>query len=83
MIYAGGSGNDLPLLVSSLKAVCVANASPEVGQQAVALAGRNGCADSLNPASQTDAGLERYCNAGGLPGILLFYPKFSEPVEES
>lgn len=75
VIFAGDSGNDLPVLVSSIRSILVANADPDVKQQALRLAEKNGNAASLYLAQQEDFPLGGNYAAGVLQGISFFAPE--------
>jgi len=76
VLFAGDSGNDLPVLGSDVRSVLVANASAEVKQQARQLAGEAGHARSLYLAQE---GVEPFGGnyaAGVLQGVHHFFPEF-------
>lgn len=79
LIFAGDSGNDLPVLVSPVRSVLVANASDEVRQLAVQLSQRNGTTEALYLAEQSGAPLGGNYSAGVLQGVKHFCPEFDLP----
>ena len=76
VIFAGDSGNDLPVLGSSLRSVLVANASAEVKRQARELSARNGHTDSLYLAEDENLPIGGNYAAGVLQGVWHFAPHF-------
>ncbi|MBM9520242.1 HAD-IIB family hydrolase [Desulforhopalus vacuolatus] len=74
VIFAGDSGNDLPVLVSPIQSVLVANAEPEVRQQAQSGARKNGCTHALYLAQENFSLGGNYA-AGVLQGVLFFAPQ--------
>jgi HAD superfamily hydrolase (TIGR01484 family) len=74
-IFAGDSGNDLPVLASSLPAVLVANAADEVRAEAQAAAAVQGAADRLYLARGGVLGMNGNYSAGILEGIAHFHPE--------
>jgi len=75
-LFAGDSGNDLPVLSSAVPSVLVANASAEVREAALALAAAAGHADALYIASGGFLGMNGNYSAGILEGIQHFHPAF-------
>ncbi len=73
-LFAGDSGNDLTVLASPIPAVLVANAEPEVRQQAMEQATANGCDKSLYLARSDKSALGGYYAAGVLQGVAFFFP---------
>jgi sucrose-6F-phosphate phosphohydrolase len=74
-VFAGDSGNDLQVLCSSLKSVLVANATPEVRDQAVRLAEENGTREALYLARGNFQGMNGNYSAGILEGVAYFLPE--------
>ncbi len=72
-VFAGDSGNDLPVLVSSVPSVLVANAHVDVIHQATAEAQRMGTADRLYLAKGDFMGMNGNYSAGILEGIAHFH----------
>jgi len=73
-LFAGDSGNDLQVLASPVNSVLVANAGPDVREQALELAVAAGNADSLYLASGGFRGLNGNYAAGILEGLAHFFP---------
>ncbi len=76
LLFAGDSGNDLPVLGSGVRSVLVANAADEVREQARQLARANGHAGALYLARADGAPLGGNYAAGVLQGVRHFYPGF-------
>lgn len=72
-IFAGDSGNDLSVLTSSVPAVLVANAHPDVKAQAVAESMRMGTQDRLYLARGGFLGMNGNYSSGILEGIGHFH----------
>ncbi len=81
VLFAGDSGNDLPVLGSSVCSVLVANASEEVKQLACKMASRSGHADSLYLAQQSGFSLGGNYAAGVLQGVWHFHPEFRPQLQ--
>lgn len=81
VIFAGDSGNDLPVLTSAIPSVLVANASAEVKQTAQNLAKQNGHADALYLAKDGALNLNGNYAAGVLQGIWHFAPAFRDKIQ--
>ncbi|TNF53335.1 MAG: HAD-IIB family hydrolase [Gammaproteobacteria bacterium] len=73
-VFAGDSGNDLEVLVSPIPAVLVANATPEVRAQALAMCARAGQGDRLYCARGGFGGWNGCYAAGILEGIAHYHP---------
>lgn len=73
-LFAGDSGNDLPVLASAVPSVLVANASAEVREAAEAQAAAAGNADALYVASGGFLGMNGNYSAGILEGMAHFHP---------
>lgn len=73
-VFAGDSGNDLPVLSSSLRTVLVANAAEDVREEAVHLSAARGNADSLYLARGDFLGMNGNYSAGILEGVAHFLP---------
>lgn len=76
VVFAGDSGNDLPVLASSLQTILVANASSEIKIQATEMAETSGHGDSLFIARNQGFPLGGNYAAGILQGIAHFRPEF-------
>ncbi len=77
IVYAGDSGNDIPVLGSGIPSVLVANAMPEVVKEARALAQRNGTSEALYVARGTVLGMNGNYSAGILEGVLHYHPELA------
>jgi hydroxymethylpyrimidine pyrophosphatase-like HAD family hydrolase len=73
-LFAGDSGNDLPVLTSHLPSVLVANAGPEIRQQAVQQAKKRGSQDMLYLARGDFFGMNGNYAAGILEGVAYYHP---------
>jgi HAD superfamily hydrolase (TIGR01484 family) len=74
-VFAGDSGNDLPVLTSSLQSVLVRNASEEVRSEAIREAEAAGCPDKLYLAKGQLMGMNGNYAAGVLEGLVHFRPE--------
>lgn len=75
-VFSGDSGNDLPVLTSSINSVLVANAADDVRQHAMQGAAARGSGASLYLASGTTIpGLNGNYSAGILEGIAHYMPE--------
>lgn len=74
-VFAGDSGNDLPVLASGLQAILVRNARDEVRAEAVAAAERNGVRARLYLAQGGLLGMNGNYSAGVLEGLVHFLPQ--------
>jgi len=81
VLFAGDSGNDLPVLVSPVRSVLVANAREELKNLAVQLAQRNGHAETLYLAQPAGFSLGGNYAAGVLQGIRHFSPEFHPELQ--
>ncbi len=81
VIFAGDSGNDLPVLGSSIASVLVANASADIKQSAQQLAAKNGYADALFLATTTGLNMNGNYSAGVLEGVWHFAPDFRDKLQ--
>jgi hypothetical protein len=82
-VFAGDSGNDLPVLGSVIPAVLVANAAADVRQAAQDLAQLNGAEASLYLASGKNQQKNGNYSAGVLEGVCHFVPAFRESLQLS
>ncbi|MCW8874441.1 MAG: HAD-IIB family hydrolase [Gammaproteobacteria bacterium] len=80
-VFAGDSGNDLPVLASSIPAVLVRNAQEEVREEALALARQQGTLDALYLAQGDFLGLNGHYTAGILEGLAHFQPRTQSWIE--
>jgi hypothetical protein len=74
-VFAGDSGNDLPVLSSGLRAVLVANATDEVRDEARQLSAARGTGDTLYLAQGGFMGMNGNYSAGILEGVAHFLPQ--------
>ena len=74
-VFAGDSGNDLPVLISGLPAVLVRNASDEVQAEALAGARRADHAETLYIAKGGLLGMNGNYSAGVLEGLVHYHPQ--------
>ncbi|MDT8317747.1 MAG: HAD-IIB family hydrolase [bacterium] len=82
VLFAGDSGNDLPVLGSSVPSVLVANASKEVKEAAQQLAKTNGNLQSFYLATGKNSDMKGNYSAGILEGVYHFAPAFREQLKE-
>ena len=74
-VFAGDSGNDLPVLTSGIQSVLVANASPTVRREALSLAGQKGTLHTLYLAKGGFLNMNGNYSAGILEGLAHFIPE--------
>lgn len=74
-LFAGDSGNDLPVLGSSIRSILVANAEPEIKREARRIAKTNGYPECLYTATDETSPLGGNYSAGVLQGVLFFIPE--------
>ena len=77
-LFAGDSGNDLPVLASPLPSVLVANAMPSVVAEALAAAKAAGNAAALYLARGDFLGMNGNYSAGILEGVGYYHPQLVE-----
>lgn len=75
MVFAGDSGNDLPVLTSGLQSVLVRNAAAEVRALALREVQRSGRADKLYLAQGGFLGMNGNYAAGVLEGLAHYLPE--------
>ncbi|MDX1824434.1 MAG: HAD-IIB family hydrolase [Thiohalomonadales bacterium] len=80
VVFSGDSGNDLPVLVSGVRSVLVANADEALKREAAALAEDKGNSNSLYQAKPIDGANGNYAS-GILQGIWYFVPGFRGTLE--
>jgi len=73
-VFAGDSGNDLPVLVSSVPSVLVANAHPEVIREAETSSRLHNTAEYLYIAKGDFLGMNGNYSAGILEGLAHYHP---------
>lgn len=81
LVFAGDSGNDMPVLVSAINSVLVANAADDIKQTAEQLAKQNGNQDSLYLARGDSLRMNGNYTAGILEGVWHFCPEFRDALE--
>lgn len=80
IVFAGDSGNDLPVLGSSVRSILVANAESGIKDQAVQLVEQNGYPETLYIAKQENYSLGGNYAAGVLQGVAFFAPHITEKL---
>ena len=83
VVFAGDSGNDLPVLSSPIHSILVANASKDIKEAALKSAANNGNTDALYIAKESGLKMNGNYTAGVLQGIWHFVPSFRNLIEES
>lgn len=73
-VFAGDSGNDLPVLASPVRSVLVANAAADVAAEAEALAWAQGTMSSFYRARGDFLGMNGNYSAGIVEGIAHYFP---------
>jgi len=81
-MFAGDSGNDLPVLASAIPAVLVANATDEVREAASTHAKAAGNAAALYLARGGFRGMNGNYSAGILEGLVHFMPQLDDWIPE-
>lgn len=74
-VFAGDSGNDLPVLVSSVPSVLVANAHPDVIREAETSSRLHNNAEFLYIAKGNFLGMNGNYSAGILEGLVHYHPE--------
>lgn len=83
IVFAGDSGNDIPIIISDIPAVLVKNAHESVCLEATKAIKDNGYADFIYIAAGDFSGLNgNYC-AGILEGLVHYHPHFADLVKSS
>ncbi|MDO9423072.1 MAG: HAD-IIB family hydrolase [Methylobacter sp.] len=80
-VFAGDSGNDLPVMTSAIKSVLVANASAAVSQEAKHLAKLHNTEDALYLAQGGFMGMNGNYSAGLLEGVAHYLPQTQQWVK--
>jgi len=80
-VFAGDSGNDLPLLISSVPSILVANAHQDIIKQAQEQATEQGNIHSLYLAQGGFWGMNGNYSAGILEGIIHYHPDIKQWIE--
>lgn len=83
VVFAGDSGNDLPVLGSAIPSVLVANAADEVKQAALQLAEQGGHTEALYLAGAGILEMNGNYSAGVLEGVWHFAPEFRKKLQQS
>jgi sucrose-6-phosphatase len=82
-IFAGDSGNDLPVLGSEIRSILVANAEPGFKQKVKDIAQTNGYPERLYIAKGNDSAVDGNYSAGVLQGVLFFMPELQKELHLS
>lgn len=82
VVFAGDSGNDLPVLESPIPSVLVANAAKEVQEAARERAEINGNLQSLYFATGQYTNMNGNYSAGVLEGVYHFFPLFRKQMKQ-
>lgn len=82
-VFAGDSGNDLPVLISPIRSVLVANASDEVKRKALDAVALNGLTHALYIARGGLLGMNGHYAAGILEGFLHYLPEAEQWFREA
>ncbi len=82
-VFAGDSGNDLEVLASSIPAVLVANASPEVRKSALQAARQAGTGPALYLAQGNFLGMNGNYSAGIVEGVIHYRPELLAWLEQT
>jgi HAD superfamily hydrolase (TIGR01484 family) len=81
VVFAGDSGNDLPVLTSDTLSILVANASNEVKKSVRVQTLKSGNRDALYIANGEKLNMNGNYTAGVLEGIWHFFPEFRSILE--
>jgi len=81
-VFAGDSGNDLPVIASAISSVLVANAASAVIEQAQTLALEQGTMAAFYLAQGGFMGMNGNYSAGILEGVAHFHPDIRHWIEE-
>lgn len=82
VIFAGDSGNDLPVLSSPIPSVLVANATDDIKQTAIKQVMQNKCIDSLYIANSKALNMNGNYAAGVLEGVWHFAPEIRNKLQK-
>jgi len=82
VVFAGDSGNDLPVLASDIPSVLVANATEDVRLAALDLAQHKGTQAALYLATGNNSHNNGNYSSGVLEGVYHFSPPFRQPLEQ-
>lgn len=83
LIFAGDSGNDLPVLASPIRSILVANAEQQIKLQARQLVKQNRCLETLYQARQDNFPLGGNYSAGVLQGVIFYVPELGAKLRLS
>jgi hydroxymethylpyrimidine pyrophosphatase-like HAD family hydrolase len=81
-LFAGDSGNDLPVLISSIPSVLVANAHPSVDERAREGAENAGTQAALHRARGGVLDMNGNYSAGILEGVAHYHPELMQSIME-
>jgi sucrose-6F-phosphate phosphohydrolase len=79
-VFAGDSGNDLPVLVSPIQSILVDNASDDIKTTAMTIATEKGNQNTLFIAKPSACGMNANYAAGVLEGVLHYAPNFQDEL---
>lgn len=79
-VFAGDSGNDLPVLVSPIRSILVDNASDDIKATATTLATEKGNQSTLFIAKPSACGMNANYSAGVLEGVWHYAPNFHDEI---
>lgn len=82
-IFAGDSGNDLPVLGSEIRSILVANSEPNFKQKVKDIAQKNGYPARLYIAKENNSAIGGNYSAGVLQGVLYFMPELEKELHLS
>jgi len=83
VVFAGDSGNDIPVLESQIPSVLVANATDDVRATAIRLASEKGNLKALYLATGENTTMNGNYSAGVLEGVSHFVPAYAYILKES
>ena len=81
-IFAGDSGNDIPVMVSSIQSVLVANAAESVRSQVIQQATESGTLDTLYLPRGNFEGMNGNYSAGIMEGLVHYIPETRRWITE-
>lgn len=80
-VFSGDSGNDLPVMISPVPSVLVANAAAEIREEARHMAAMSGTLETLYIATGGFRGMNGNYAAGILEGVQHYYPEAIDWLE--
>ncbi len=80
-VFAGDSGNDLPVLVSGMQSILVKNAHPDVREEALRVLVEKDQRHRLYIASGAFFGMNGNYSAGVIEGLAHFFPEVNQWLE--